>query len=237
MSQRDMWKMLHLLCNTGSEYLTTPKLNAAGVDCYEDSLHALEKLGAVVRPGGTDHWTLTDGASAVLTTCTVARKLEFAGEVQVDRARVFCVMPFSEPWSDVVWKSCIEPAVINAHLVPAKGDTTLRTGNLIVNVWNEILESGAVVADLSAPNPNVYFELGMTYALGRDLFVMVQHGTNLPADLKGAHYLEYELADLADGAKRLQQQLEAWRDDPDIRVAGVEALFPPVGGTPTSSPA
>jgi hypothetical protein len=227
MSLRDMWKMLHLLNNTSRDGLSTEDLIHAGVDCRSDTMMPMMKLGGVetTKRGATELWTLTDGARAVLNSCTVAQRLDNAAEVQVDRAWVFCVMPFSEAWSDTVWKSCVEVAVIGANLKLKRGDTTLRTGSLIKNVWNQILESGCVVADLSAPNPNVYYELGMAHALGRDTFVMVQKGIDLPADIKGVHYLEYDLPNIAGAAKELQAQLESWRDNADIRVAGVESLF------------
>jgi hypothetical protein len=229
MSARDIWKMLHLLNNTSRSELSTQELFDAGVDCYQDTLVTIMDRGGVEKEerGGSDVWFLSKGARAVLNSCTVARRLgDNATEVQVDRARVFCMMPFSETWSDLVWRSCVEVAAAGAGLTVYRGDTTLRTGNLIQNVWNQILESGCVVADLSSPNPNVYYELGMAHALGRDTFVIVQKGVDLPADVKGAHYLEYELGDLPRAAKGLKAQLEGWKGDPDIKVAGVEALFP-----------
>jgi len=227
MSVRDMWKMFHLLNNTSRDGLTREELRDVGVDCYSDTLMELASRGGVARTPqeSSELWTLTIGARAVLNTCTVARKLDGAAEVQVDRARVFCVMPFSEPWSHAVWTAFIEPAITAAGLKARRGDTTLRTGKLIQNVWNEILESGCVIADLSAFNPNVYYELGMAHALGRDAYVLVQKGTNLPADLKGSHYLEYEPTDLPAAKRDLQDKLEAWRDDGDIRALRVEALF------------
>lgn len=227
MSARDMWKMLHLLNNTKRGSLTTTELAEAGVDCYSDTLIEIRDRGGVERKGedSRERWILASGARAVLNTCTVAMKYDGADEVQVDRARVFCAMPFSETWSDLVWESCISVAARGADLEPTRGDTTLRTGNLIRNVWNEILGCGCVVAELSTPNPNVYYEVGMAHALGRDVFVMVQTGTDLPADLKGTHYLEYDRRELTVAAQELKAQLKAWRDHRDIRVTGVESVF------------
>jgi hypothetical protein len=226
MSARDMWKMLHLLNNTRRKGLTTEELADAGVDCYNDTLAEMASRGGVDRTtqGTTEFWTLTNGARGVLNTCTVAQKLDKAAEVQVDRGRVFCIMPFSKDF-DPVWTLCIEPAVSTAGLTAMRGDTTLRTGRLIENVWNEILHCGCVVADLSAPNPNVYYELGMAHALGREAFVMVQQGTDFPADVKGTHYTEYAPNDLPAAARDLQAKLEAWKNHRDIKVTGVEALF------------
>ena len=226
MSARDMWKMLHLLNNTSRSGLSTKELADAGVDCYSDTLVELEVRRGVERhtSNGTEVWTLTEGARAVLNSCTVAQKLRGAEEVQVDRGFVFCVMPFGEIWSNAVW-FFIETAANGAGLKATRGDTTLRTGNLIENVWNQILESGCVVADMSVPNPNVYYEVGMAHAIGRDTFVIVQRGTDLPADIKGAHYLEYDRGDLAAAAQELRAQLVEWKEHQDIKVTGVESLF------------
>ena len=118
MSARDMWKMLHLLNNTSRDGLTKEELFDAGVDCYSDTLLELASRGAVGRApsGASELWSLNVGARAVLNTCTVARKVDGATEVQVDRASVFCVMPFSQTWSDDVWTRCIEPAAVAAGL-------------------------------------------------------------------------------------------------------------------------
>ena len=199
----------------------------AGVDCYSDTLLELAARGGVsrIQESGVEQWELTPGARTVLNSCTVGRRLDGAAEVQVDRSRVFCVMPFSMSWSDSVWESCIEPASKRAGLNPIRGDTTLRTGKLIQNVWNQILECGCVIADLTEPNANVYYELGMAHALGRDTFVMIQKNVDLPADLKGSHYVEYDAGNLPQASQKLEQQLTEWKEDDDVRVGGVEALF------------
>ena len=228
MSARDMWKMLHLLNNTSRDGLTKRSLDA-GVDCYSDTLMELAMRGAVARArapsGGSELWKLNDGARAVLNTCTVAQKLDGAAEVQVDRASVFCVMPFSQPWSDEVWKLCIEAAVIGAGLKPNRGDTTLRTGRLIHNVWNEILRSGCVIADLSHPIPTSTTSSAWRTRLAGMRSSWFRRASTCPADLKGAHYVEYALDQLPAAARDLQAKLEAWRDDGDIKVTRVEALF------------
>ena len=227
MSEREMWKALHLLNNTKRRGLTTEELFSAGVDCYPDTLVELQTRGALASSvqGKSERWELTPGARAVLNACSVGMKYDHAAEVQVDRARMFCIMPFSEPWSHLVWKSCITAAAREAGLTPIRGDTTLQTGALIKNVWNEILKCGCVVAELSAPNPNVYYEAGMARALGRDVLVVVQKGTKLPADLKGDLYVEYDLGKLATATRKLKTQFKAWRDAKHIKVRRVEGLF------------
>lgn len=42
-----------------------------------------------------------------------------------------------------------------------------RDGDIIQDIWRDILESTFVVVDLSQKNPNVYYELGIAQAAGK----------------------------------------------------------------------
>jgi hypothetical protein len=57
---------------------------------------------------------------------------------------------------------------------------------------------------------NVFYELGLVHALGKDALVLKQPGTALPADFGGAHYVEYDCANLAAGRALLETQLRQW---------------------------
>ena len=50
-----------------------------------------------------------------------------------------------------------------------------------------------MVVDVSAPNLNVYYELGLCHAVGKDVRIIKQLGSKLPADLAGVQYIEYSL--------------------------------------------
>jgi predicted nucleotide-binding protein len=67
-----------------------------------------------------------------------------------------------------------------------------------------------VVADISVLNANVFYELGLTHALGKDTILLKRRDTPLPADFGGAHYYEYDLNDFADGKNQLQQAVKNW---------------------------
>ena len=122
----------------GRDSLTTEELRDAAVDCYSDTLLDLRGAGAVAstHDGPTQHSKLSDSACKVLNVCTVACRLEGADEVQVDRKRVFCIMPFGQPWSDKLWACCRAAAKDAGFNVSEdgtdddvkRGDTTLRTG-------------------------------------------------------------------------------------------------------------
>jgi hypothetical protein len=119
-------------------------------------------------------------------------------------------MPFSEPWSDGVYSQFIKPGVENAGLKCIRGDIVVRIGDLTQNIWSALLHAGIVVADVSALNANVFYELGMTHALGKDAIILRQSGSKVPADIGGAHYHEYSLQQLDQARAWLSTELTGW---------------------------
>jgi predicted nucleotide-binding protein len=73
-----------------------------------------------------------------------------------------------------------------------------------------------VIVDVSAPNLNVYFELGLCNAIGKDCRVLKQAGVKLPADLAGIHYIEYSLSDVVTARRKLTKELSAWAKVNDL---------------------
>ena len=217
-----MWKMLHLL-NTmrpGKGGLTDQELEAAGIDCGPDTMYPLLSSGAVLHDGV--RFSLASPAHAILTSCLVGNRRWSSDDVYVDEASVFVVMPFGESWSEAVFRHMIEPAAADAGLACLRGDTITRTGDLTQNIWSAILRAGVVVADVSALNANVFYELGLAHAIGRDTFLIRQADARIPADILGAHYIEYEPGDLDRGKASLRSALIHWASDANIQ--GVKAL-------------
>ena len=165
MSARDMWKMVHLLYRFGKPEIPFPDLNAAGLNCYSDTFVPLLNDGIIVDKGGA--YALTPTATAMLERFVVARKDKGYPDILVDYPRAFVIMPFSQPWSEDVYRLVIEPAVRSAGLECVRGDTLARVGDLTSNVSGEILRAGLVIAEVTVPNVNVYYELGLTHAVGR----------------------------------------------------------------------
>ena len=119
-------------------------------------------------------------------------------------------MPFSQPWSGEVYQHMIQPAVEAAGLTCVHGDDPVRVGDLMQTVWDAILVSGVTIAEVSALNANVFYELGLAHALGKDVFILKQKDSTVPADFGGTHYYEYDLNDLNAGKTMLQAELAEW---------------------------
>jgi hypothetical protein len=229
MSKHQEWKMLHLLytyarrTSTGDRrVLTEQELTSAGVHCDPDSRQVLEDAGVVTRIG--NEYELSKPARKILSTFTLAQGPDNRLDIRVDYPEIFVVMPFSEPWSDDVFEKMFEPGIKDAGFAVSKGDSIVRVGDLSTNVWLRITQAGLIVAEVSAPNPNVYYEIGLADALGKPVFLFKQKGLTLPADFGGVHYYEYDPDDLTAGRQRLAGELKKWAEEKDHRSFGVKAL-------------
>jgi hypothetical protein len=229
MSRHQEWKMIHLLYQYGmrtadgaSRVLTEDELTAAGVHCDADSRQPLEDAEVVRRVGNA--YELSKAVRKIVSTFTLAKGPDASIDIRVDYPEAFVVMPFGQPWSSQVFTDLFKPAIEAANFVVSRGDTIVRVGDLGTNVWRSITQAGIVVGDVTVPNPNVYYELGLADALGKPTFLFKQVGSALPADVNGVHFYEYALDDLASGRTLLTTALVDWANMKDHRFFGVKAL-------------
>ncbi len=215
--------MLHLLYNLkpGKSGLSPQQLFDAGIDCDPDSIYPLVRSNLVkVDPNGIH--SLTDAATEILQRCVVANRRWAGIDMQVDRPEVFVIMPFGQDWSRSVYEEMIRPAIESAHLRCTRGDTPPRVGDLSQTVWNALMRAGLVIADVSASNPNVFYEIGLAHGIGKDCFILKQQGAVVPADFGGSHYYEYDLANLGGAREALRIQVGDWANSNSVE--GVRAI-------------
>jgi hypothetical protein len=229
MSKHQEWKMLHLLYTYarrtgphGRRVLTEQELTGTGVHCDPDSRQVLEDTGVVTRVG--NEYELSKPARKILSTFTVALGPQDSIDIRVDYPEVFVVMPFGQPWSDDVFSRMFKPGIMDAGFLVCRGDAIVRVGDLSTNVWRSITQAGLIVAEVSKPNPNVYYEIGLADALGKPIFLFKQENVTLPADFGGIHYYDYDLNDLTAGRQKLAGELKKWAEDKEHRPFGVKAL-------------
>jgi hypothetical protein len=227
MSKHQEWKMIHLLYTYARRsgdrrVLTEQELSDAGVHCDPDSRQVLEDAGVVTRIG--NEYELSKPARKILSTFTVAKGPRDSIDIRVDYPEVFVVMPFSQPWSDDVFNTMLKSGIEDAGFSVSRGDSIVRVGDLSTNVWKSITQAGLIVAEVSVPNPNVYYEIGLADALGKPIFLFKQKNATLPADFGGVHYYDYDLNDLKVGRQKLASELTKWAERKDNQPFGVKAL-------------
>ena len=62
--------------------------------------------------------------------------------------------------------------------------------NILNDIVKSIRSSELIVADLTDPNPNVYYELGLAHAMRKRVVLMTQDLGSMPFDLRSYRTIE-----------------------------------------------
>lgn len=122
----------------------------------------------------------------------------------------FMMMPFRQNF-EVFLQNCLVPFLEKNYGQPLgkillqTGDKIRRPGVVICEgICKRIQESHFVVADISAPNPNVFYELGLAYGIEQNVVVIHQtgskFGTWIAQHLEGCKPFIYANLDPIDGS-------------------------------------
>jgi hypothetical protein len=143
-------------------------------------------------------------------------------------------MPFAAALKNVyaVLKSVVEDY---AGCECVRADEIGQSSRITDDVYEQIIRARFLIADITGQNPNVYYELGLSHALAKEVIVLVQAGSAIPFDVRGIRYLEYSTEDLGELRKKLSEYIrralqtvpEQWRtglteDGPDVRISRLD---------------
>jgi hypothetical protein len=114
--------------------------------------------------------------------------------------------------------SAVAPVVAHRALEQAGYDVIryeeLPPGALLTNaILDAIRGSELILADISEPNPNVYYELGYAHALGKQTVLLIRSDAqqSIPFDVAGLRIFVYE-QDSPRSIKRLVNYLATLRE-------------------------
>lgn len=112
----------------------------------------------------------------------------------------FVLMPF-DPEFDDIYDQFVSVALNDAGYETVRADDIRNQRNILNDIIESIVESDIIVADLTALNTNVFYELGLSHTLGKDVILLSQNVDNIPFDLQlyrvvsyGTHFTEMEEA-------------------------------------------
>lgn len=118
--------------------------------------------------------------------------------------QAFLIMPFSESWSGGVEQSVREILKTEGYNVVRADDMFGR--NIMEDIWTGIVKSRYVICDTTGRNPNVYYELGMCHAVGKDVILLTQNVSDIPFDVRHLRHIVYE--NTLEGARKLQRGIQ-----------------------------
>ena len=117
--------------------------------------------------------------------------LDIVQELPDGKPFVFVVMPFGntaaifDAIAGVVKLALPDYLCIHAGMVPASGF------DLLTKIRHLLARADLVVAEISEPRPNVFYELGYADALNKNPILLLEETARAPSDLLGLEVLRY----------------------------------------------
>lgn len=109
--------------------------------------------------------------------------------INKNRKQVFVLTPFTFKEKDVF--TTVRSACNDIGLHAIRGDEIKISGDIMRHIILNILESEIIIANISTRNPNVFFELGISMALGKKTIIISHISKEVPFDLSTNRILLY----------------------------------------------
>ncbi len=123
--------------------------------------------------------------------------------------RIFVVMPFTSEFDDV-YVLGIRDVAEKIGLVVERADDVEHNENILDFIQEKIRTSDTIVADTTGQNPNVFYEVGYSHAVGKPTIIISRKGSNVPFDLQSLNHIFYET--IVQLRERLEKRLRATLD-------------------------
>lgn len=130
----------------------------------------------------------------------------------VDPNLVSVMMPFDQKYEQIY--QAIKNSCGSMKLSCNRADDIWKNDSIIQDIVSLIDSSRIVIADCTSRNPNVFYEIGISHALGRDVILITQNIDDIPFDLRHLRVITYlnngeGLAELSEKIqKRISQILD-----------------------------
>ena len=122
--------------------------------------------------------------------------------------------------SDKVLKHIVAPAAIECGYAPVLEPTRYRNPGIITSqVIQHIVEDPLVIADLTGPNANVFYELAIRHAFRMPVVQIIDAAEPIPFDVAASRTIAFDYRDLdsAESArKEIARQIRAVEKSRDV---------------------
>jgi tetratricopeptide (TPR) repeat protein len=118
------------------------------------------------------------------------------------RPHAFVVMPFGNKKApdgstidfNAIYKELIKPTLEAAGFESFRADEESTSGDILTDMFQELLLADLVLADMSLDNANVFYELGIRHALRKRGVVHIQAGrSHMPFDVFNVRTIPYHI--------------------------------------------
>lgn len=115
-------------------------------------------------------------------------------------------MPFEEKIRPI-YNDHIRPVVEFEGLSCLRADEIVGTNLITWDIWEKINRARFIIADLTGKNANVFYEVGVAHALGKDVILLTQTMEDVPFDLKTLRCITYSFT--PRGMQEMETKLRA----------------------------
>ncbi|MBN1667140.1 MAG: DUF4071 domain-containing protein [Anaerolineales bacterium] len=159
--------------------LAKPKLNAMVVNAVGEVKGPADPSSAPVAP--------------------LAKKTGPGGKRET-RPHAFVIMPFGKKQGfdgtlidfNAIYQDLIKPALDEAGFEPFRADEETTTGDILTDMFQELLLADLAICDLSIDNANVFYELGIRHAFRKRGIIHIQSGrAYMPFDIFNVRTIPY----------------------------------------------
>lgn len=121
------------------------------------------------------------------------------------RKQCFVLMPFDPKYMEI-HTEVYRPICAENGLDCWRADEIARPGSITRDIVEGIVDAEVVIADLTGQNPNVFYELGISHAVGNKTIMTSQSLSDVPFDVRSYRVLIYEQT--LTGCRKLASNLD-----------------------------
>ncbi len=218
---RDMVNCLHYLYQWGQ--LSPTQLNEGDPKkrlfwCDPDTRHPLQGRKIVLEDPQTGFLKLAPGVYDLIDMLesqlrsmpkpdyALGYPISAAIRAQGKTRPAFLAISYAPQFEPV--KMAVREAAVHAGFECEVTGDLETAGDIMDQVWQGIRGADAVVADITGRNPNVFYEIGLARALGKEVILISQESV-APFDIRSSRLVSYDSGDLENLKTRLEAAFRA----------------------------
>ncbi len=201
-----------------------PDFGPTGVNMLMASLEALETAGLItakpaisaVREAGSVWSDPGPVQNALKLSLTDLARSDLAQRLIVTpvlgrlfstryKSDILVLMPFTAEL-EPVYQDHIKGVAATLNKSVARADDFFTIDHIADEIWTAIIESGLIIADCTMRNPNVFYEIGLCHAIGKQTILITQNKDDIPFDLRHRRFIVYHYT--PGGMKQFEETLK-----------------------------
>jgi nucleoside 2-deoxyribosyltransferase len=102
----------------------------------------------------------------------------------------------------------LQSGVRTIAAVDTGAEVTAVPEELVEKIYDSIRAANVIIAEVSVPNPNVFYEIGFAHALGKPVVLLSRGISSSPFDLRGYNHIVYRsIVELRKSLESMLRQL------------------------------